>query len=174
MCKYIKVVAINWTATEMRIFIFSIFLLSQSADALLDIGYAQYEQGKYKEAIKSFNQVIDLDPNNPEAYFLRAMSFQSIQWTELAIADLKHAIMLKTDYAEAFQQLGFVYLVQQVPNLAIEAFDKAILLAPELAELYVNRGSAQCMLGNAKQANKDYQKARKMGINYAEYMNCNH
>lgn len=156
----------------MRVFIFSIFLLYQSADALLDIGYAQYEEGIYKNAIKSFNQVIDLDPNNSEAYFLRAMSFQSIQQTELAIADLKKAIVLKTDYAEAFQQLGFIYLVQQAPNLAIEAFNKAILLAPELAELYINRGSAQCMLGNEKQANQDYQKARKMGINYAEYMNC--
>ena len=132
----------------MRVFIFSIFLLYQSADALLDIGYAQYEEGIYKNAIKSFNQVIDLDPNNSEAYFLRAMSFQSIQQTELAIADLKKAIVLKTDYAEAFQQLGFIYLVQQAPNLAIEAFNKAILLAPELAELYINRGSAQCMLGN--------------------------
>ena len=158
----------------MRIFIISIFLLHQSADALLDTGYSQYEQGIHREAIKSFSRVIDLDPNNPEAYFLRAMSFQSIQWTELAIADLKQAIILKADYAEAFQQLGFVYLVEQAPNLAIQAFDKAISLAPELAELYINRGSAHCMLDNEKQANEDYQKAQKMGIKYVEYMNCNH
>jgi Flp pilus assembly protein TadD len=156
----------------MRIFIVSIFLLYQSTDALLDTGYAHYEQGKYKEAIKSFNQVIDLDPSNPEAYFLRAMSLQSIKQTELAIADLKRAIMLKADYAEAFQQLGYIYLVEQAPNLAVKAFDKAISLAPELAELYVNRGSAHCMMDNEKQANEDYQKAQKMGINYAEYMNC--
>ena len=156
----------------MKVFIVSVFLLYQSADALLDTGYAQYQQGIYKEAIKSFNQVIDLDPNNPEAYFLRAMSFQSIQWTELAIADLKEAIVLKTDYAEAFQQLGFLYLIKQAPDLAIEALNKAILLTPELAELYINRGSAQCMLGNGEKANQDYQKARKMGINYTEYMNC--
>tara|TARA_S200000501_G_scaffold265592_1_gene249312 strand:- start:953 stop:1429 length:477 start_codon:yes stop_codon:yes gene_type:complete len=156
----------------MKVLIVSIFLLYQSVDALLDAGYAQYEQGIHKEAIKTFNQVITLDPNNPEAYFLRAMSYQSIQWTELAIIDLKQSIVLNTNYAEAFQQLGYIYLVGQAPNLAIAAFDKAILLAPELAELYINRGSAQCMLGNRKKATQDYQKAREMGINYAEYMNC--
>ena len=156
----------------MKVFIVSVFLLYQSTDTLLETGYALYQQGIHKEAIKSFSQVIDLDPNNPEAYFLRAMSFQSIQLTELAIADLKQAIVLKTDYAEAFQQLGFLYLIKQAPDLAIEALNKAILLAPELAELYVNRGSAQCMLGNGESANQDYQKARKMGINYTEYMNC--
>ena len=156
----------------MKLLIVSIFLLYQSVDALLDAGYAQYEQGIHKEAIKTFNQVITLDPNNPEAYFLRAMSYQSIQWTELAIIDLKQSIVLNTNYAEAFQQLGYIYLVGQAPNLAIAAFDKAILLAPELAELYINRGSAQCMLGNRKKATQDYQKAREMGINYAEYMNC--
>ena len=156
----------------MKVFIVSIFLLYQSVDALLDAGYAQYEQGIHKEAIKTFNQVITLDPNNPEAYFLRAMSYQSIQWTELAIIDLKQSIVLNTNYAEAFQQLGYIYLVGQAPDLAIEAFDRAIFLAPELAELYINRGSAQCMLGNRKKATQDYQKAREMGINYAEYMNC--
>ena len=156
----------------MKVLIVSIFLLYQSVDALLDAGYAQYEQGIHKEAIKTFSQIITLDPNNPEAYFLRAMSYQSIQWTELAIIDLKQSIVLNTNYAEAFQQLGYIYLVGQAPNLAIAAFDKAILLAPELAELYINRGSAQCMLGNRKKATQDYQKAREMGINYAEYMNC--
>ena len=67
--------------------------------------------------------------------------------------------------------MGYIYLVGQAPDLAIEAFDRAIFLAPELAELYINRGSAQCMLGNRKKATQDYQKAREMGINYAEYMN---
>ena len=156
----------------MKVFIVSIFLLYQSVDSLLNAGYAQYEQGIHKEAINTFSQVIALDPNNPEAYFLRAMSYQSIQWTKLAIIDLKQAILLNTNYAEAFQQLGYIYLVGQAPDLAIEAFDRAIFLAPELAELYINRGSAQCMLGNRKKATQDYQKARKMGINYAEYMNC--
>ena len=156
----------------MKVFIVSIFLLYQSVDSLLNAGYAQYEQGIHQEAINTFRQVIALDPNNPEAYFLRAMSYQSIQRTELAIIDLKQAILLNTKYAEAFQQLGYIYLVGQAPDLAIEAFDRAIFLAPELAELYINRGSAQCMLGNRKKATQDYQKAREMGINYAEYMNC--
>jgi|TARA_B110000879_G_scaffold193142_1_gene259764 protein O-GlcNAc transferase len=156
----------------MKIILISLVIWFQAVDNLLDKGYEQYDQGEFMQAVKSFNTVIEMDPKNAEAHFLRAMTYQGLALSKLAIADLGKAILLKTDYAEAFQQLGYIYLVGQAPALAIEAFDKAILLTPEVAELYVNRGSAQCMLGNREQATRDYQKAQEMGINYADYMNC--
>ena len=156
----------------MKIILISLFIWFQTVDPLLDKGYEQYDKGEFTEAVKSFNTVIEMNPNNAEAHFLRAMTYQGLALSKHAIADLEKAIILRTDYAEAFQQLGYIYLVGQAPGLAIEAFDKAILLTPEVAELYINRGSAQCMLGNREQATRDYQKAQKMGINYAEYMNC--
>jgi Flp pilus assembly protein TadD len=156
----------------MKIILISLVIWFQAVDNLLDKGYEQYDQGEFMQAVKSFNRAIEIDPKNAEAHFLRAMTYQGLALFKLAVADLKKAIVLKTDYAEAFQQLGYIYLVGQAPALAIEAFDKAILLTPEVAELYVNRGSAQCMLGNREQATRDYQKAQEMGINYADYMNC--
>ena len=156
----------------MKIILISLFIWFQTVDLLLDKGYEQYDRGEFTEAVKSFNTVIEMNPNNAEAHFPRAMTYQGLALSKRAIADLEKAIVLRTDYAEAFQQLGYIYLVGQAPALAIEAFDKAILLTPEVAELYINRGSAQCMLGNREQATRDYQKAQKMGINYAEYMNC--
>jgi len=71
------------------------------------------------------------------------MTYQGLALSKRAIADLEKAIVLKIDYSEAFQQLGYIYLVSQAPALAIEAFDKAILITPEVAELYINRDSAQ-------------------------------
>ena len=157
----------------MKIILISLFIWFQTVDPLLDKGYEQYDRGEFTEAVKSFNTVIEMNPNNAEAHFLRAMTYQGLALSKHAIADLEKAIVLRTDYAEAFQQLGYIYLVSQAPALAIEAFDKAILITPEVAELYINRGSAQCMLGNREQATRDYQKAQEMGINYAKYMNCN-
>ena len=156
----------------MKIILISLVIWFQAVDNLLDKGYEQYDQGEFMQAVQSFNTVIEIDPKNAEAHFLRAMTYQGLALSKLAVADLEKAIVLKIDYAEAFQQLGYIYLVGQAPALAIEAFDKAILLTPEVAELYVNRGSAHCMLGNREQATRDYQKAQEMGINYAEYMNC--
>jgi|TARA_B110000967_G_scaffold135273_1_gene138112 tetratricopeptide (TPR) repeat protein len=156
----------------MKIILISLIIWFQAVDNLLDKGYEQYDQGEFTEAVKSFNTAIEIDPNNAESYFLRAMSYQGMALSKLAVADLEKAIVLKTDYAEAFQQLGYIYLVGQAPVLAIEAFDKAILLTPKVAELYINRGSAQCMLGHLEKAAQDYQKAQKMGISYAAYMNC--
>ena len=156
----------------MKIILISLYLWFQTVDPLLNRGYEQYYKGEFTEAVKLFNTVIEMDPNNAEAHFLRAITYQGLALSERAIVDLKKAIVMKTDYAEAFQQLGYIYLVGQAPTLAIEAFDQAILLTPEVAELYINRGSAQCMLGNPEQATRDYQKAREMGINYAKFMNC--
>ena len=156
----------------MKIILISLIIWFQAVDNLLDKGYEQYDQGEFTEAVKSFNTAIEIDPNNAESYFLRAMSYQGMALSKLAVADLEKAIVLKTDYAEAFQQLGYIYLVGQAPVLAIEAFDKAILLTHKVAELYINRGSAQCMLGHLEKAAQDYQKAQKMGISYAAYMNC--
>jgi Tfp pilus assembly protein PilF len=156
----------------MKIILISLIIWFQAVDNLLDKGYEQYDQGEFTEAVKSFNTAIEIDPKNAEAHFLRAMTYQGLALFKLAVADLEKAIVLKTDYAEAFQQLGYIYLVGQAPVLAIEAFDKAILLTPKVAELYINRGSAQCMLGHLEKAAQDYQKAQKMGISYAAYMNC--
>ena len=145
----------------MEIILISLFIWFQTVDPLLDKGYEQYGKGKFTEAVKSFNTVIEIDPNNAEAHFLRAMTYQGLALSKRAIADLEKAIILKTDYAEAFQQLGYIYLVGKTPTLAIEAFDKAILLTPEVAELYINRGSAQCMLDNRDKRLKIIKKPKK-------------
>ena len=80
----------------MEIILISLFIWFQTVDPLLDKGYEQYGKGKFTEAVKSFNTVIEIDPNNAEAHFLRAMTYQGLALSKRAIADLEKAIVLRS------------------------------------------------------------------------------
>ena len=141
-------------------------------EQLLDKGYEHYIEDEFDLAIKKFDQAAIADPTNPENYFLRGLSYHGMKKKKKGINDLEKAIELAPDYVEAYQELGYIYLVGQAPKLAIEQFDKALDLDPTAAEVYVNRGTAKCMLDNPEGARKDWDKAMELGVQYSEYMKC--
>ena len=54
-----------------------------------------YERlARYKEAIRDFTQVIDIDPQNANAYFNRGCCYDSIGELDLAISDYSVALEL--------------------------------------------------------------------------------
>jgi tetratricopeptide (TPR) repeat protein len=150
----------------------SAVVLSQDVENLLDQGYEAYLASKYMTAVNYYSQAIDKDGSNPEAYFLRGISYHGLQEVEKAVNDLKKAIELEPEYVEAYQELGYIYLVGQAPKRAIEAFDKAIELDPTSGEVFVNRGTAKCMLDDTEGAEEDWKKAQELGVEYSEYMKC--
>ena len=50
--------------------------VNESAGLLNDIGIALFELGKYAEGIDSFNKALQIDPDNSEAQFNRAISLE--------------------------------------------------------------------------------------------------
>jgi tetratricopeptide (TPR) repeat protein len=49
---------------------------------------------KYKEAVKDFTSVIEIDPQNANAYFNRGCCYDSIGELDLAISDYSVALEL--------------------------------------------------------------------------------
>jgi tetratricopeptide (TPR) repeat protein len=145
---------------------------SQTVENLLDSGFEKYSNSEYEQAIQIFSQAIKEAPDNPEIYFLRGLSYHGNKEVEKSVKDLERAIELNPSYFEAYQELGYIYLVGQAPALAIAQFDKAIEINPEAAEVYVNRGTAKCMLNDVSGAESDWEKAKKLGVQYSEYMKC--
>jgi len=157
----------------LTITIFLILLPFQSIDELLDKGYEYYQSENFNKAIETFNKALKIDPVNPETYLLRALSYYGLQEVEKSVLDLEKAIELDETYISAYSELGYIYLVGQAPKKAIEAYNKAIKLDPESGELYVNRGTAKCMLNDSDGAEADWKKAQELGVQYSEYMTCN-
>uniref|UniRef100_A0ACD5H2Z2 Tetratricopeptide repeat protein n=1 Tax=Desertifilum tharense IPPAS B-1220 TaxID=1781255 RepID=A0ACD5H2Z2_9CYAN len=86
--------------------------------------------------------------------FTTIWSTLSGKWVRQArlIAAYQQAIALKSDYAEAYGNLGTAWLYQGDLALAIAAYQKSLSLIPHNAELQNNLGSALRKSGDLETA----------------------
>ena len=66
--------------------------------------------------------------------------------------------------AETAYNRGWDYAEQGDYENAIEAYDEAIRLNPQYAKAYNNRGIAYGLLGQQEQADRDFAKAKELGV----------
>ena len=88
------------------------------------------------EAATECDQVIELDPANPTAYFSRAKARKTTHDLLGTLADLTKAIALKEDFADAYLQRAEVLLQMGQAGEALPDAEKAIELAPEEENAY--------------------------------------
>ena len=65
-----------------------------SEEAIADKGLALYNQGRYDEAIKAYNEAIRLDPEDAEAWFGKGSALDSLGKYDEAIKAYDEAIRL--------------------------------------------------------------------------------
>ncbi len=134
------------------------------AKAYADEGKALSEEGQYLEAIDHFSAAIDLEPNDPEVYFLRGRAHyeyavqvvkgetgqgpesvfflpeEAAEHMEHAVADYTSAVELDPQYAKAYNNRGNAYASLGETERAIEDYDVALELDDTLSLAYFNRG----------------------------------
>ncbi|NDW09430.1 tetratricopeptide repeat protein [Dysgonomonas sp. 520] len=103
-------------------------------DNLFEKGIALLEEKLYNDAIKCFDEVIELNPNSAESYNFRGI-------------------------AKGYAASGYSEKYIDV----VEDFNKTIELSPNEAILYNNRGLANMLLGDYISAIKDYNKSIELG-----------
>jgi tetratricopeptide (TPR) repeat protein len=60
-----------------------------------ELGYCFLRLGWYKDAVETYNQIIEADPLDNDSRFFRASAYLSLKWTDEAIQELK--IILASD-----------------------------------------------------------------------------
>ncbi|MBF0120671.1 MAG: tetratricopeptide repeat protein [Desulfobacterales bacterium] len=108
------------------------------------IGNIWVEKKKYKEALKSYNYVIKLEPNFKQAYLNRGLCFSQLNFLEKAIIDFDKCINLDPNFDLAYFYRGVFYLESNNFERAITDFDECIKLDKDCSEAYLNR--AFCFL----------------------------
>jgi len=131
---------------------------SNMAEHYLDLGNSFAQKGLTATAIRYYDQAIQLDPTNAEAYKLRADAHLTRYAIEHAITDFTQAIELNPDYAEAYFGRGNAYMNKGDWYGAIRNYDSAIGLTPDFAEAYYQRGIAYANLYQTDNAVKDFNK----------------
>jgi tetratricopeptide (TPR) repeat protein len=106
-------------------------------------------------------------PLNYRAYLSLGKAHDSRGQYDAAVRDYDHAILLRRDFVEAFNNRGAAYEAMGQAEAAIKDYDKAIALQPDAAEAYSNRGNIHQSMGHYEAAIKDYAKAIALNPNLA-------
>jgi tetratricopeptide (TPR) repeat protein len=101
-------------------------LMPNLAEAYYKLGCALERCGNLDEAIRSLDEYIELQPQDPNGCLCRGMARHRIGQQLLAVADYSQTIAIKPDYARAFYLRGCAYNDLGNTEKAIRDFGDAI------------------------------------------------
>lgn len=127
------------------------------AKAYCQFGVAYMDSGLSERAIAYFDSAKSIDPEYANPHYYRGIIFYKLGQYGSAIAEYEKAVSIDPDYAEAYNSLGFAYIMALgKPEQAIDILNKAIKLDPKLSSAYVNLGHANFKLLRYQEAIKLY------------------
>jgi len=139
------------------------------ADSYYELGLSCQKSGQYKEAIKAFKKVLDLEPGDVEAYYAIGWNYLKLNQHTEAIEALNQVIRLDPKYCEAYILRGTSYFLKKQYNEAIEDFSIGITLTSNDTEgylsrrlAYIARGYVYAIKGNYSNAIEDFSMAIAM------------
>lgn len=123
-----------------------------------------------KEAQKNIELAINAYPNNPEFIFRRGILYNKKSQFDKAIDDFNQALSFSTSNSQKVQiylNLGATQLKQEIFDLALESYKKALELSPRNPSIYNYKGYANYKLTFYTDAIDDYNNAIDLDPNNA-------
>ena len=115
-------------------------------------GVDKYEQGDYQGAIDDWTKVIEVNPQEVDAYYNRGVVFYQSDQYEQALADFDRALKLNAQSAQILYARGSVYMEQGNYREARNDFRNALKSAPDMVSAHFKRGVAYQRLGQLDKA----------------------
>ena len=94
--------------------------------------------GRIAQAEDIYLQILDVDPNHPEANHLLGLLAHQNGDHDGAVTLIEKAIKLKPGFYEAYNNLGAILMVQDRPKDAEESFRHALAIRPDYQEAQNN------------------------------------
>lgn len=133
-------------------------LAPTDADATIQLGGLYSNQGMHDKAIAVYEKAMRLQPERPYIYPSLARAYVSVGRNEDAL-ELADALKKRVGYdANAYMQLGEVYSACKLHDKAIEAYKKAIELAPGESWYRRRLAAAYEAAGKVEEADALYEK----------------
>jgi ankyrin repeat protein/Tfp pilus assembly protein PilF len=129
-------------------------------EAYLVRGELYMERNDFQMALNDFEKAIMINPNEPEAYFLRGLLYVNFNKDiDNAIKDFSKSIELDANHVDSYVNRANVYLKKSLLQKASIDCTKAIELSPDRMEPYYYRGLAYSEFGGYTKALEDYNMA---------------
>jgi tetratricopeptide (TPR) repeat protein/CHAT domain-containing protein len=132
---------------------------SDDAEEWFDRGNSLFKEGRYEEAITSFDKAIEHKPDYHVAWCGRGVSLFSLGRYEETIINYDKAIEHKPDYHVAWNNRGISLFSLGRYEEAIINYEKAIEYKPDYHEAWYSSGISLFSLGRYEKAIASYEKA---------------
>jgi tetratricopeptide (TPR) repeat protein len=104
-------------------------------DALLQIGIEQMEQGRHSDAAATFGEVIKQAPDFAEGWNKRATVYYLMGEYDRSLADCEEVVRRNPIHFGALSGFGLNYLEKGQLERAVEYFEKALAVNPNMAQV---------------------------------------
>jgi tetratricopeptide (TPR) repeat protein len=121
------------------------------------MGEALQASGRFKEAIKSCQQAIKIDPNCSGAYYNLGNSLVDVGQIKEALDCYNKAIKIKPNYPEAFLNMGNALRDLGELDSALKFFKHAIKIRPDYSDAYYNESLMHLYKKNFKKGWSKYE-----------------
>jgi tetratricopeptide (TPR) repeat protein len=122
-------------------------------------GLMSHINGRYEEAIATFDRAIELKSDYHEVWYHRGDSLANLGRHEEAITSYDRAIELKSDYHESWYSRGNSQSILGRDEEAITSYDRAIEFKLDRDESWYRRGILLSKLGKYEEAIVSYDRA---------------
>jgi len=145
---------------------------SESGSTLFDNGIAEFQKGRYQDAVFWFTKLIEQEPFNAKAYKNRGVARLSLQKYDMAIEDLNSALNPDPQMEDITGNLGPAWHYKEEYKKAMEDFNAALNLDSELEGIHSNIGVAWYYAREYEKAIAEYdQEIEKHPKNYSAFFN---
>jgi len=141
----------------------ALFLDKEHAYAYFERGLARFYNGQRAEGVKDLETAVSLDPSQAEHRDLLCRMFIGIGDPTAALRCAEAALAVDNTVALYHFHHGNALAHLNRPSDAIKSFDQAILLDPNHAKSYAERGRAYNNTSNFPAAIKDFADAENLG-----------
>lgn len=124
------------------------------------------DEGLLEEAVEKYSEIIAINPDNVDAFFLRGAAYHELEDFESAKDDALRVIDLDPEHEFACFNAGIAYGQLGENEDSVYYFKKAVAINPEYASAHFALGNVAYFNGNYKTAIEYYENAIKYGVKY--------
>jgi regulator of sirC expression with transglutaminase-like and TPR domain len=115
--------------------------------------------GRIVRAFDDYNQAIEQDPNNAQAYNNRGTLYLKRKQYDIAIPEFDKALAILPDYARAIAGRAQAYIGAGKPERAVDEYTRLIARDPKSGAWFRGRGEAYIRAGKYSEALIDFNTA---------------
>lgn len=118
-----------------------------------------FDLGRYAEAVKGYEAAMALDPENPGIREQTALALVRTRAFDRAVKLAKSVVRKAPDRASGYAVLGEILNQERQKEASVQAFEKALDLAPDFPAIWVNKGNVHRQYGELEKARVCYDEA---------------